>query len=283
VTFSDRHGYTKARESLQLEAVDPPLRNRLWTLLKIFYWDGIEYYRDDFNDSGYFLDYPPNKDFRTFCQRTWHNYYKEPLDTLPNRWDEIRERFRDEFLSRKWYEVYNFLEWIAEQFPDKKQRSEKFVNACNKVLEEEKAGYRFIKGQITPITDANEMASIDKAASTSEGAVASHLDRSLELLSDRKNPDYRNSIKEAISAVEALAIKVAGQKSTLGQLLKTFDDHVPLHPALKGAFEKLYGYTSDEGGVRHALMEQEKLDFDDAKFMLVTCSAFINYVQSKLR
>jgi len=31
---------------------------------------------------------------------------------------------------------------------------------------------------------------------------------------------------------------------------------VEIHPALEGAFVKLYGYTSDEQGIRHAMTEQ---------------------------
>lgn len=42
--------------------------------------------------------------------------------------------------------------------------------------------------------------------------VKTHLRRALELLSDRENPDYRNSIKEPISAVESLS-KVIAEKS----------------------------------------------------------------------
>jgi hypothetical protein len=54
-----------------------------------------------------------------------------------------------------------------------------------------------------------------------------------------------------------------------------------LHPALRDAFSKLYGYTSNADGIRHAMMDETTLSFSDAKFMLVTCSAFINYVLGK--
>lgn len=54
-----------------------------------------------------------------------------------------------------------------------------------------------------------------------------------------------------------------------------------MHPALKGSFEKLYGYTSDAEGIRHALLDEPNLDFEDAKFMLVSCSAFVNYLKAK--
>jgi AbiJ-like protein len=280
--FSDKHGYTKAREVFQLEVVDEPLRNRIWTLLKIFYWDRVSYTSDMYGHGGCFLSHPGNENIEIFCKRTWHNYYKEPLDTLSNDWKAAQRRFREEFFQGEWYNVYNFIEWVAGQYPDK-ENNKTFMGKCNEVLEEEMAAYRFVNGQITPITDKNETEAIGEAANSSTNPVVNHLKRSLELLSDRKQPDYRNSIKEAISAVEALAIILTGEKATLGQLLKNLDEHVFLHPALKGAFEKLYGFTSDRDGIRHALMEQEKVDFEDAKFMLVTCSAFINFVKGKLK
>ena len=264
--FSDRHGYTSARNVLQLEEIDVPLRNRLRTLLKAFYWDSARYRHSDYGESGYFLGDSGNEKIRTFCRRTWHNHYKEPIDTLSDDWSKTQARFRAELFKNRWYEVYNFLEWVVTQFPDE-DRNAKFILECNKILEEEMSAYRFVNQQITPITDKNEIEALDEAAKNASDAVAAHLRRSLELLSDREKPDYRNAIKEAISAVEALAIKVTGAKSTLGQLLKQFDDHIPLHPALKAAFEKLYGYTSDKEGIRHALMEQQTIDFGDAKFM----------------
>ena len=38
--------------------------------------------------------------------------------------------------------------------------------------------------------------------------------------------------------------------------------------------------TSSEG-MRHALLDEPNLDFEDAKFMLVSCSAFVNYLRSR--
>ncbi len=44
----------------------------------------------------------------------------------------------------------------------------------------------------------------------------------------------------------------------------------------------LYGYTSDKEGVRHALIANDGTDLLDAKFMLVACAAFINFVIGKM-
>jgi len=43
----------------------------------------------------------------------------------------------------------------------------------------------------------------------------------------------------------------------------------------------IYGYTNDEGGIRHSMLDEAKVDFEDSKFMLVACSAFVNYLIMK--
>ncbi len=55
-----------------------------------------------------------------------------------------------------------------------------------------------------------------------------------------------------------------------------------LHPALREAFMRLYGYTGDESGIRHELTEGgREIDVADARYMLIACSAFVNYLRSK--
>ena len=103
-------------------------------------------------------------------------------------------------------------------------------------------------------------------------------------MSDRKNPDYRNSIKESISAVESICKTVTkDDKATLGKALKIIEDQFGLHSALKGSLSQLYGYTSDSDGIRHAMLEESNLTYIDAKFMLVACTNFINYLIEKTK
>ena len=83
--------------------------------------------------------------------------------------------------------------------------------------------------------------------------VDAHLQQALDLYAKRKNPDYRNSIKESISAVESMA-KIVSKKprATLSDALKAIEKNGLLHKSLKDGFLKLYGYTSDADGIRHA-------------------------------
>ncbi len=156
---------------------------------------------------------------------------------------------------------------------------------CNDVLERDNSAYRIINDQIVEITSEQEIQSIEEAMQATDkyNSVQQHLQAALKLMSDRQSPDYRNSIKESISAVESICKTVTNDdKATLGKALRLIDEKFGLHSALKESLSKLYGYTSDADGIRHAMMEESTLTFIDAKFMLVACTNFINYLLVKV-
>ena len=73
-------------------------------------------------------------------------------------------------------------------------------------------------------------------------------------------------------------------ESTLGDSLKNLEKKgVKIPATLKSGFDKLYAYTNDKkAGIRHALMDDTYVpQYEEAKFMLVSCSAFVNYIQEK--
>jgi hypothetical protein len=275
--FSDRYGYTSVRDVMQLEYIDDQLKNGLWSA----FYGTIAVRGESDTHINYSSEY--SRLLIALCRR----FYKLPIDVLSQfdgygGYGDSLAFIRDGFFKMSWFDVYNFLEFVAQNVNDAPLKSQ-FIESCNEVLQQEMAGYRFVADEITQITSDEEIAEIEQAVNEANtNAVSSHLRRALELLSDRTNPDYRNSIKESISSVEALCTNLTGE-ATLGQALKRLDANgaIKTHPALNGAFQKLYGYTSDAGGIRHALLEEDSLDFEDAKFMLVSCSAFVNYLQAK--
>lgn len=280
VKFSERYGYKKVRDVIQIESVDEPLRNGLWNVLKLNVWDQVRSSPPLY--TGYYLNHDINRELRHLCHSLWLLYFKKPLDELRNKWEHTYDELREYFFSCPWYEIYDFVEHLANNYRDSSWR-EHFTRQCNTVFERELSGYRFVRGAITPITYEHEIEGIEGALQVQDEPVREHLRRALELMSDRLNPDYRNSIKEAISAVESLVTVVSGtDRGTLGKLLRKLENELGLHPALTAAFGKLYGYSSDEGGIRHALLDASRVDFADAKVMLVLCSAFANYVKSKI-
>lgn len=272
--FSQRKGIKPVKSVMQVDSMDTELRNGLWNALTIFYWSQV---KD--NRISYY------KELSAFFKILWHNYFKRPIDTLTDYWPDTYKETREYFLNSNWYEVYDFIEFIANNYPDEyNEVNPKFMDSCNSILKRELSTYRFVGGKITQITSEEEVSEIGEALEISKPlkAVNTHLKRSLDLLADRKSPDYRNSIKESISAVESICNLITKEKkATLGQALKKIEDKVSLHSALKNAFNSLYGYTSDAEGIRHALLDETNLSFEDAKFMLVLCSAFVNYLINK--
>lgn len=277
--FSQRQGITPATKAIQLESIDIELKNSLWSLIIEFYWSR-------FNGTKFSMmersDYIEVSNMNIFFLRLWMFYFKKPIDEVPVLFYDAVENIRHYFFEAKWYEVYDFIEFCSNNPIDK--TSEKFAETCNKCLEYENSGYKFVNNNIVEISSLEEVSEIETAIETSTPfyGVDKHLTAALELMSDRKSPDFRNSIKESISAVESLCKKVTGRDcTTLGEALKVMEKDKYIHKALKNAFSSLYGYTNDAEGIRHAIMVESSLSKADARYMLISCSAFINYVISK--
>ena len=266
--FSDRLGITQANNVLQTQGMSDELRNSLWNILDMLLWSKPNFVTTPIGEP----------EIKHFSNRLWFNYFKKPIDSKSGYGPNILTAIREYFFEAKWYDVYNFLEYIILS-----EGNTKLIEVVNKILERELSGYRLIEGYFVPITDDIEIESIQKAiAECPFSGVHEHLKTSLEHLSRRENPDYRNSIKESISAVESIVREITqNPKATLGDALSTLEKKGQLHSALKKAFSAFYGYTSDEGGIRHAMLEKPDITISDAKFFLVTCSSFINYLKSK--
>ncbi len=278
-SFSQRKGLKPVKSVMQVDSMDEDLRNGLWNVLIASYWDRV---KPQLDMEGYYRwDLSSNREMEKLVWSLQINYFKKPVDEMGDKWLTIRNQLRDYFFRCPWNEVYDFIEFVANNYPDK-YANQRFMTLCNSVLEREVSAYRFVGGRITQITSEREIAEIEEALEKAPNAVYIHLKTAFDLLTDRRSPDYRNSIKESISAVEAVCKQISGNpKAKLEQALKAIQEKTRLHPALKKAFSNLYGYTSDAQGIRHALIDESNLDFEDAKFMLVSCSAFINYLMAK--
>ena len=267
--FSERYGYTEIKNTIQIDSMTIELRNTIWSLLYILFFDNTK---------------DPESENLTekITLGLFFSYFKEPLDRIPIHHSHKVDIIRDYFFKSKWYEVYDLLSSIYEFIP--KNMQNKFEDSLNRFLERELSGYRFIDGICTPITDEQELNSIQKALDDPEfPGVKAHFRQALELLSDRENPDYRNSIKESISAVESIASIIAKKpNASLGDALKIIEKDGKLHPSLKDEFSKLYGYTSNAEGIRHSMMEEPNISVHDAIYFMVTCAAFVNYLKAKL-
>ena len=270
--FSQRLGLSPVKVDVQIDSMDDDLKVALWNAFSGAYVD--KYQEKSFS----------NSKLRGLFKLIWGDFLKKPLDEFDYFTSVNVSKLKRIYMNYLWYEVYDFIEFVSKtQLPDVMD-SEVFMGLCNFNLEKELSAYRFVGGQIVQITDEQEIVEIEGAINNEEiiSGVKIHLSRALQLLSDRKTPDYRNSIKESITAVESIAQVITGDsKASLGNALKTIDEKVGIHKALVKGLSSIYGYTSDEAGIRHAMQEEKDIHFEDAKYMLVSCSAFINYLFMK--
>lgn len=209
-------------------------------------------------------------------------YFDIPKKSFDNDKNASNLRyFLTNFDKLKWYSIYDFIE--KSLFVVK--YDEKLLNEYNRIMEEEGSLYRIVNGLVVPIINDEEIESIQNASSTKYESVNNHIEKALELLQKRQNPDYENSIKESISSVESLCSIITGidgKNNTLGYTLDLIEEKgIYIHTALKNAFKMIYGYASDEKGIRHAGSIENGAKREDAIYMLVSCSAFVNYLIAK--
>ena len=155
----------------------------------------------------------------------------------------------------------------------------------------------FSSCQLAYVIDAGPPIAILQAATPEEGngltqslgelrkaglnASAAHLQRASKCIN---NGDSAGSVRESIHAVESVARQIDPKASKdLGAALTSLERQGALHPAFKQAISKLYGYTSDEQGIRHALLDKAaaNVTIDEAVFMLGACASFASYLWRK--
>lgn len=211
------------------------------------------------------------------------NYSKIHYD-----YDKVIDILYDIYSNYEYNEVFDFIEGLIKAVNRVDQINPyiykyefQVVARCNKTFIEENVNYRIVNNIITDIVSENEIKEIDNVINNKNKVVSNHVEKALELLYQSK--DYDNSIKESISAVEGMCqILTGNDNATLGDCLKKLKDSI--HPAMKDAFLKLYGYTSDANGIRHANgLGEGDSTFAEAKYMLVSCSSFINYLSESIK
>jgi len=199
---------------------------------------------------------------------------------------EFFELIKSEFLSADYFEIFQLLEDIIKLCKTyQPPKAQEFLDGIQNAFEKWNSPYRFHKGEIIPISNQEE---IEELRNVELNAIELHLEsvekHLLQAIKHLKpNGDLRNSIKESFLMVESVARLIAPKTNSLGDALNKLDKAKKINPVLKAGFEKMYGYSNGPDGIRHALMEKEDLSMEDARYFLISCSAFTNYLFEKGR
>lgn len=278
--FSESIGKSKCMMEMQYDDFDERTRtqisNKLFEILRLF------------------LDHPTGYNSRSgtndsagnhFCKAILSDVFNESTvlnDGRTFNWKVVYGFIQKVIEDAEYNEILDILWYINGWINDNYFFNNKlFSMTFNHLFEDEYVGYRFINGKIVAITDRCEINEIEQACKAPYAGCKAHIEKAVGFLADREHKDYKNCIKESISAVESICCIIADKKNAkLGEALKILESKCNLKGQLKSAFEKLYTYTNnDKGGIRHAEgLFVSEVSFEEAKFMLVSCSAFVNYL-----
>lgn len=286
--FSRRHGLVPVESIILKDRISPEVINAIGTCYDVL-CDSLNNVHNSYYHSwgNFFLQQDierelwihfANKRLSEFEVRgSYYLIFNELLTSGKLPWNRILDLV--EYVC-KWISInvdtFTYLDKILKDF-------EKHLNNEFDRLD---YGYRVVNHCISDITSDAELEAISEAITYSKDNVSEHLQKAVKHYSTRPKPDVRNSIKESISAVEAVCRELTGD-TTLGQALKHLEDKgVVIHKMIKDEFTKFYVYTNDpNSGIRHALMDDDGTYVptkDEAYYMLVTCSAFVNYLRRKV-
>ncbi len=257
--FSEREGFTKP--VLQINSLDQATRNRLYNL--IVYDCEINYFIGERNQK---------------ALQIWSDFFGQNNSEIVNY-----EHFLIDFLNKSsWYLIMNCVDFVANNFYQI-INTNTYNSKVNRIFEENHVGYRLLNGQVIPITNQDELDEINKVLKTNRKTIGIHIQNAIKLLSHLKAPNYANVIKESILAVEAALQYLTGDTSkTMGELLDLLSKKYHVEQALTKSWKAIYGFASDKWGIRHAAKPNEAVaNLDDARYFLITCSAFVNYLLAK--
>lgn len=287
LSFSQRYKYEARPKPMQLEQLSNNLRRAVWNVVYRLLDPYIEEL-DPWKAGLYEVNMHrfTSKDIERFVVRAVGEHIKQPEDKIsPN--DIIANNFlRQVILDGKFNKVLDFIEILVND--ESELLSGKKMQA---LFEQHGAAYRLDMTQppfqFFPCASKEQGDAIQKDMETlrnsSMAEATIYLRKAAAHINNRNFPD---SVASSIMAVESVARAMAPNSKTLGQALNSLEKAgCRIHPALKKAFQQLYGYTNDENRIRHAIISEDNTDvsIDEAVFMFGACASFTAYLASKHR
>lgn len=282
LNFSQANGYEEIPGPLKLEELPKEARTQIWNIFYI-YLDESKYAIDSFLD----VD-----DGTRFLGSPWDNIFKnvhivhdnQPIDEWSDKFQRVTIRLRDRIETQPFNKVFDLVQFVMRH----PECPFQFIDSMKKLFTISRLAYTIDKGPpptILPAVTREEGEALLESLETLQIAGlnggAEHLRKASACINQN---DWAGSIRESIHAVESVA-RILDPKASenLGPALASINKHGSLHPALKNAFNKLYGYTNKEEGIRHALLDESESDvgIDEAIFMLGACASFSSYLWRK--
>ena len=277
LTFSQRHGYESLPEPMQLEELSDDLRREIWNATR-------EFLESQLQPNAYRRVYFTKEACR-FIERVLGKLLKKPEDEINTSYQNVINPLKQVILKGNFNKILDFVQFMVND----STYGEKLVTPIGESFERCAAAYyldmsrhpyKFFPRSNKAQGEATQE-SIKTIRDRGMKGAETHLRQAAEHINAQR---FAEAIKDSIHAVESVARQIDPKSKTLGPALNSLENAGLIkHPALKEAFSKLYGYTSDEQGIRHALLDKNSPDvgLDEAMFMFGACASFAAYLVNK--
>ena len=276
-SFSHAQGYEELPSALKLEELPREARTTIWNLL----FSNLDESMKTSN-----MGYGPwvGGDWKHILRAAHVEFYILPLDDWHADFWPICKKLRKHLETQPLNKVFDLIQFILRH-PECPRglivQTKRTFEACRLAYTIDMGPPPTILPAVTPEEGIAVVESLGALREAGLNGSAAHLRRASECIT---SGDWAGSIRESIHAVESVARQLDPKASkTLEPALKSLKGRARLHPALKDAFSNLYGYTSDQQGIRHALLDQTdaQVGQDEAVFLLGACASFASYLWRK--
>lgn len=275
-SFSQAQGYEEIPSPLKLEELPKEARVQIWN---VFF---VHLQRSVSRRTRY--KFVVDLGWSDILRAVHADYHGSALDEWDPDFRQVCKELRGYVENRPFNKVFDLIQFVLRR----RECHTSFSRQMQQKFEECRLAYIIdiawpptILPAVTPEEGRSVVDALQTLRQAGLDGGASHLRQASERLNAG---DWAGSVRESIHAVESVARQIDPDAAkTLGPALASLEKRGALHPALKEGFGKLYGYTSDEQGVRHALLDQTEANvgIDEAVFMLGACASFASYLWRK--
>ncbi len=286
-TFSQRHGYAPLPEAMKTGQLSEDFRRELCNSLHRHVWTLVQSSpltipKDTLTTTGIDL-----------VRRTLGEFREITEFSVNTSVTSVLLEVNCIVTSGSFHHVLSFLEILLRHVLEiqGKDIHHELANLIERLLKRHDAAYRLVVDRrgacwFHPCESEEHAEAIADALETlNRGEFAGAKRHLRDAAGHIDGGRHRQAVTESIHAVESVARKIDPEANkTLTPALKSLQKSGLLtHDALRKSFESLYGYTSDEQGLRHALIDSDEaaVGVDESVFMFGACASFAGYLVRK--
>jgi hypothetical protein len=271
LTFAQAEGAEPLPTQLKRTEVSPQLRAVLWNYI----YEGLA--STAMHQTWSYIGGP----WKTALWDVHVNLDHRPSDEFATEFKPAATVVKDVIMRGDYIRVYGWLQHVLRLriVPDFDKRIDHILQDC-------RSAYRVVaRDVIAPVGSDQEAKTIGTAlADLNSAGLAGGREHLKTAAAELSAGNFADSVRESIHAVESV-VRVLEPDGDFAKALAKLEAKTKIHGSLKQGFIKIYGFTSDQQGIRHALLEKGAPEVDEADglFMIGACSAFVSYLINKAR